>query len=383
VTRKILSIGHSYVVGVNRRLVNEIARISDGKWEVHVVTPSKLNNDFRYFEYHPDSTDMCTISAIPVYCDRPLHIMSYDWKLADILRNNWDIVHCWEEPYVVSGAQIAYLTPKTAKLVYYSCQNIVKQYPLPFSWLENYSLGKADALVGIGKTVIEAWQTKLAKKQFDKPLVSIPLGVDLSLFEHNPDARSKIDPILNWSNSSALTIGYLGRLSTDKGLPLLLKVLDKLTDTNVNWRCLIVGKGPMENELNEWAKTYPDRVRILTNVTHESVPNYLNSMDMLVAPSQTRPNWREQQGRMLIEAMACNVPIIASDSGEIPNVVGDAGIIVGEDDLEGWVTAIQQTIDSPSQRKQLIELGSERAKTQFSWSVVARQKIDLFESLYN
>lgn len=380
-TRKILSIGHSYVVGVNRRLVNEIARISDGKWEVHVISPSKLNNDFRYFEYHPDSADICNISSIPVYFDRPIHMMSYDWRIADILKNNWDIVHCWEEPYIVSGAQIAYLTPKTAKLVYYSCQNIVKQYPLPFKWMEDYSLAKAAAIVGIGKTVVEAWHTKLENKPFKKPIVNIPLGVDLDLFKPNPDARHRIEQICNWSSSSAFTIGYLGRLSSDKGLRLLIEVLNKLTDAGVDWRCLIVGKGPMENELKEWGVMYPDRVRIITTVTHESVPDYLNSMDVLVAPSKTCPNWREQQGRMLIEAMACNVPVIASDSGEIPNVVGDAGIIVGEDDLDGWVTAIQNLIDSPTMRKNLIELGRERVESQFSWSIIAQQKINLFESL--
>lgn len=380
-TRKILSIGHSYIVGVNRRLVNEIARISDGKWEVHTIVPSKLNNDFRHFEYSLESTDICNISALPVYFDNPIHIMCYDWRISKILRESWDIVHCWEEPYILAGAQIAYLAPKTAKLVYYSCQNIVKQYQPPFNWIEDYSLTRANAIVGIGKTVVETWCTKLEKKNLHKPVVGIPLGVDLELFKPNPHAKNIVDRICNWGGSSIPTIGYLGRLTPDKGLPLLLKVLDRLTASVVPWRCLIVGKGPMENELQEWAKLHPDRVRILTDVTHESVPDYINAMDMLVAPSQTLPNWREQQGRMLIEAMACDVPVIASDSGEIPNVVGDAGIIVGESDLDGWVKAIQTLIDSPSLRKQLIQAGRERVESHFSWTVVARQKIDLFESL--
>lgn len=380
-TRKILSIGHSYIVGVNRRLVNEIARISDGKWEVHTIVPSRLNNDFRHFEYSPEPKDICKISALPVYFDNPIHIMCYDWRISEILQGSWDIVHCWEEPYILAGAQIAYLAPKTAKLIYYSCQNILKQYQLPFNWSEDYSLTRANAIVGVGKTVVETWLTKLENKNLQKPVVCIPLGVDLELFKPNPYAKNIVDRICNWGESSIPTIGYLGRLTPDKGLPLLLKVLDRLTAAVVPWRCLIVGKGPMENELKEWAKLHPDRVRILTNVTHESVPDYINAMDMLVAPSQTLPNWREQQGRMLIEAMACNVPVIASDSGEIPNVVGDAGIIVGESDLDGWVKAIQTLIDSPSLRKQLIQAGKERVESQFSWSVIARQKIDLFESL--
>ncbi len=380
-TRKILSIGHSYVVGVNRRLVNEMARISDGKWEVHVVTPSKLNNDFRHFEYHADPTDICPISSVPVYCDRPIHIMSYDWRIGDILTNNWDIVHCWEEPYIVSGAQIAYLTPKTAKLVYYTPQNIEKKYQMPFSCFEDMALNKMSGLIGVGETATRTWIKKLNKKQISKPVVTIPHGVDLDLFKPNHNARENILIKCNWEDNGIPIIGYLGRLTEEKGMVLMMEVLDRLSNSGMNWRCLVIGKGPMETQIKQWADSYPNRVRILTDVGHESVPNYLNTMDILIAPSQTRPNWCEQLGRMLIEAMACGIPVIASDSGEIPYVVGDAGIIVGENDLDGWVTAIQDLIDSPNTRTKLIELGRERAKSQFSWSVIARQKIDFFESL--
>ena len=63
-------------------------------------------------------------------------------------------------------------------------------------------------------------------------------------------------------------------------------------------------------------------------------------MDLLVAPSQTTPWWKEQFGRMLIEAMACGVPVIGSDSGEIPYVIGDAGMVVSDVDVAGWARAI-------------------------------------------
>jgi glycosyltransferase involved in cell wall biosynthesis len=381
VTRKVLSIGHSYVVGVNRRLVNEIARISDGKWEVHVVTPRKLNNDFRHFEYHPESTDICQASAIPVYCDRPIHVMWYDWKIAEILRNDWDIIHCWEEPYIVCGAQVAYLTPKQAKLIYYTPQNIDKKYSLPFSIFEDMSLQKMSGLIGVGHTATKVWSDKLNRKSLDRPIVTIPHGVDLDLFAPDSSAREKVITRCEWNDNTDPIVGYLGKLTEEKGILLMMDMLDRLSNAGVKWRYLIVGKGPLEERLKQWANSYPDRVRIFTDVGHKDVPNYLNVMDVLIAPSQTRPNWCEQLGRMLIEAMACGVPVIASDSGEIPYVVGDAGIIVREDDLDGWVTAIQDLIDSPSTRKKLIDLGRERVISQFSWSVVARQKINFFDSL--
>ncbi len=379
--RKILSIGHSYSIGVNRRLINEMSRISAGKWEVQAIAPTKVKNDFRQFEFRLEPTDICKISALPVYFDTPIHTMTYDWRIGDILKHNWDIVHCWQEPYLVSGAQVAYLTPKTAKLVYYSPQNIHKQYPPPFGWMERYATDRMDGLIGVGTTATEMWQQKLGKKLQDKPVATIPHGVDTDLFQPSSTGRAKVHNLCDWQNDNSPVIGYLGKLTPEKGLSLIMQIFDRLASLGTSWRALIVGKGPMLGELEQWAKNYPDRVRIFSDVTHDAVPDYLNAMDLLLAPSQTRANWCEQLGRMTIEAMACGVPVIASDSGEIPFVVGDAGIIVAEDDLDAWVSAIQNAIDSPALRAKLIAAGTERVRSKFTWQIVAQQKIDFFESL--
>ncbi|HEY6506968.1 MAG TPA: glycosyltransferase, partial [Vicinamibacterales bacterium] len=108
---------------------------------------------------------------------------------------------------------------------------------------------------------------------------------------------------------------------------------------------------------------------------------WLNAMDMLAAPSKTMPQWREQFGRMLIEAFACGVPVVASNSGEIPYVVGDAGLIVGENDDEGWRNAIETLAVDAARRRRLGTLGRERAMTVFDWSVVARAHLDFFDEL--
>src|SRR5207237_339397 len=82
---------------------------------------------------------------------------------------------------------------------------------------------------------------------------------------------------------------------------------------------------PMEGELRAFAEKHRGRVHIETTARHDEVPGWLNAMTILCAPSQASPRWREQFGRMLIEAMACGVPILASDTGEIPHVIGAAG----------------------------------------------------------
>ena len=120
---------------------------------------------------------------------------------------------------------------------------------------------------------------------------------------------------------------------------------------------------------------------VVTGVLHDQVAAYLNAMDLLCAPSQTTAGWREQFGRMLIEAFACGVPVVASDSGEIPWVVADAGVIVGERDTDAWTRAIAGLVVDPERRRGLAALGLRRASSVFAWSVVARQHLDFFEEL--
>jgi glycosyltransferase involved in cell wall biosynthesis len=116
-------------------------------------------------------------------------------------------------------------------------------------------------------------------------------------------------------------------------------------------------------------------------VAHDEVPLWLNAMTLLCAPSQTTAGWREQFGRMLIEAMACGVPVIASDSGEMPSVVGDDGIVVGERDLAGWTAAIDRLLGSDALRRESSARGIDRAQDHFAWPAVARAHLAFFDTL--
>jgi L-malate glycosyltransferase len=73
-----------------------------------------------------------------------------------------------------------------------------------------------------------------------------------------------------------------------------------------------------------------DNIRVVNSIPSSQVPDYLNCMDCLVLPSCTIKKWKEQFGRILIETMACKVPVIGFDSGEIPNAIGDCGLIFKE-----------------------------------------------------
>ncbi len=158
----------------------------------------------------------------------------------------------------------------------------------------------------------------------------------------------------------------------------MMRALDLLRG-KTPFRAMFVGGGPMEGEIRAWAKGHGDTVRVVTGVPHDQVPAHLNAMDLLAAPSQSTPRWAEQLGRMLIEAFACEVPVVASDSGEIPHVVQNAGLIVAEADIPAWAEAIGRLLESPKLREELGRKGLERAREVYAWPVVARRHLEFFE----
>lgn len=142
-----------------------------------------------------------------------------------------------------------------------------------------------------------------------------------------------------------------------------------------------MGAGPMEGELRNWAaaRGWSDRVQIRL-VPHRDVPAYLGAADVLLAPSQTGPRWREQFGRMVIEAFACGVPVLGSDSGEIPYVVGDAGKVLPESDAGIWANAIVEVLGSADLRADMARRGFERVQA-YSVASVARQYSEYYRQL--
>jgi glycosyltransferase involved in cell wall biosynthesis len=374
--KKLLTIGHSYVVAQNRKLANEIAKAGKDNWEVTVVAPSYMHGDLRSLAIEPDSDAEYKLIPLNVYFSKYIHVMVYEQRLREILQQEWDLIHCWQEPYILAGGQIAWWKNSHTPLVYRTAQSYDKKYIPPFNLIENYAMSKASGWICSGQLVKEALSHR---QNYHKPMRLIPLGVDISYFYPDRHSREQTRQLLGWDEKVPL-VGFLGRLVPEKGLDLLMNALNQLSTP---WRALFVGTGSMEAKLKKWAEKFPDQVRICTKVRHNEVPRYLNAMDILCAPSQTMPNWKEQFGRMIIEAFACAIPVIGSDSGEIPNVLDEAGMVVGEKDEEAWVKAIAKLLESPALRQELSLKGLEKAKSQYSWTIIAKQHLDFFEELLN
>jgi glycosyltransferase involved in cell wall biosynthesis len=372
--KRLLTIGHSYVVALNRRLPDEIARQASGRWNVTVAAPAQYQADLRRITLEAVPGDVADLRPIPAHLTRFPHVMFYG-GLRRLLAEPWDLIHCWEEPYVAACAEIAALARPGVPLVFATFQNLAKRYPPPFSWFERRVLQRAGGWIAFGRTVHD---TQLARRGYpDIPSRLIPPGVDTRNFRPDAGQRARIRSDRGWKDDVPV-VGYLGRFVPEKGLSVLTAALRKVSGP---WRALFVGGGPDQSMLRALSVSYPGRVSIATDITHDQVPHYLNAMDVLCAPSQTTPGWREQFGRMLIEAMACGVPVVASRSGEIPHVIADAGILLPEDDVAAWSATLGRVLADPDERRDLADRGLRRARTEFAWSVVARRHVEFFDQL--
>jgi glycosyltransferase involved in cell wall biosynthesis len=256
--------------------------------------------------------------------------------------------------------------------MFVSLQNIYKVYPFPFSWIERYNLENADYAVAASEEISDI----LDRKGFGKNRLSVvPYGVDHLIYRRTemPELKSKL-------RLDNYTIGYTGRLVNEKGVMDLLRAVSKLK-RKVN--LLLVGDGELKHKITIEGRRLgiSGQIRIVDTIPSSQVPEYLNCMDCLVLPSRTTRKWKEQFGRVLIEAMACEVPVIGSDSGEIPNVIGDSGLVFKEGDVGDLSSKLQVLINNKDVRVELARKGRQRVLNNFTQEKVAKETYKIYQKM--
>lgn len=284
-----------------------------------------------------------------------------------------DIIDLWEEPFLAVTAQTLFWRKRVvpqAKVTFMTAQNIFKNYPLPFRWFEQMAFQQADYALPVCH---EAEQV-IRQKGYTGPSQVIPLGIELALYQSGEKDLS-LSQQLNLDPGRAV-VGYVGKFSPEKGIFTLLQAMRQLEDKTV--QILMIGAGPAHDQILRTAHEYglTNRLRLISGVPHGDVPRYYRLMDLLVVPSETTPSWKEQLGRVILEAMAGGVPVIGSDSGEIPHTIGDAGLIFPEKDTAVLVEHMQRCLADGDFRRAMIERGRQRVAEHFSWeSVAARLRL--------
>lgn len=315
--------------------------------------------------------DLFPVTRSRARLSKHIQLFAYDPRpiIASLRRHQPDLIDLNHEPYSVACAEVLtlcrWLAPRAA-IVVQACQNIFHRYPPPFNWLERRALKRADVLAVCSETVREV----LDAKGFNGQSVIIPFGVNTEVFR----SRRPLDQ----DSRGPLTIGYVGRMLPGKGLNILADALGKLEPGS--WKLLVVGDGPERKNFEQAlaARGLLGRAEFLGAISYEKVPEIYQRVDLLVMPTQTTKRIREQFGRVLVEAMASAVPVIGSTCGAIPEVIGDAGMVVPEGDADALAGALGKVLSDSVLRERLVRAGLDRVNQHFSWERVADKTHDLF-----
>jgi glycosyltransferase involved in cell wall biosynthesis len=251
--------------------------------------------------------------------------------------------------------------------LFFTWQNICRRYPPPFSLGERWVLSNVQHAIAGTHSAAEVWRAK----GYAAPISVIPqFGTDANLF------KSAERP------SRPFTIGYFGRLVEEKGIPLLLEAVSRLSG---DWRLYILGSGPQRDALEVRAEQLGIREKVTFKswVASTDMPDEYRRLDALVLPSLTRPNWKEQFGRVLVEAMSSGVPVIGSDSGAIPDVIGDGGLIFPEGSVEKLTEVLNRLENDQTLYQKLQNAGRERVLGHFTHEKVAADTVEVYRTIMN
>jgi glycosyltransferase involved in cell wall biosynthesis len=286
-----------------------------------------------------------------------------------------DVIQMWGGAPARSAEQVVWLKLRAcprAKAVFYGFDQLPYRFApwtqLKWKFLWSRMAGGIEA----NSEGVEA----LRQAGFRKPMERIFWGISTEEF-HAVD-RSGLRERLGFGKEKL--VGYVGRFVPEKGLSGLLAALRQMPG---NVHGVLIGAGPMQKELEREAEA-PElrgRVRFLPTMPPEKLAEYMNCFDALALASRTTPHWKEQYGRVIGEAMACGVVVVGSDSGAIPEVIGEAGLVVREGDAAALACGLESAIFDEALRARLISAGKKRAEEELSIQAMSGKLMEFYGRL--
>jgi glycosyltransferase involved in cell wall biosynthesis len=319
------------------------------------------------------------LAVLPIWLNGRHHVHFYPAIERLVAQVRPDVFHIDEESfnfatYHALRAGVRY----GARCCFYNWATVDRRYPPPFGWFEQYAFRHAAHAIAGVQDAAEI----IRRHGYRGPISVLPqFGVDPDLFAPRDGSReigdggSNATPNPHPPSPIPFVIGYLGRLVPQKGLLDLVEALPLLP---AGTRVRLIGDGVQKQQLHARAAGLGAGDRLELVAWTNDVPAELRRLDALVLPSHTTRTWKEQFGRVLIEAMSCGVPVVGSSSGEIPNVIGDAGLVYRERDVGALAATLGRLATQPGLRADLARRGRARVLERYTQSALARQYYEVY-----
>ncbi len=346
--RRLLVVSHPAVVGVNQEVYGELARRG---WRVTIVVPDRWRHEYSSDELVPQLAPGVLAELRPTrvaFRGRPQRYVHLARPAAICREVDPAVAFVEAEPFALVAAQWRGAFKRAGIPFGVQCaENIDRELPSPVRFARSRVLRDA-AFVATRSESAGA----LARRW--------GAGGEVALAPH---------AVPNWSHvptggERPFTVGYAGRLVESKGLMDLLAAM-RLLDAPVE--LLLIGDGELRSQL-EGEPIPGSTVRVLDDLSHERMAEGYARFDVLALPSHTTPTWKEQFGRVIVEALWCGVPVVGSDSGEIPWLIEltKGGLVFAEGDPADLAAQLQKLREQPALRRELASTGRAAVERLFS-----------------
>ena len=282
-----------------------------------------------------------------------------------------DLIHVhWLIPNGLGAlfAKKVYKTPYICT-IYGEEVYLSKRYKLEFS-LRNFVNNSSKSIAISEATLNSCIDIGLKKEELE----IIPFGVDTDFYR----------PLKISKNENIFQILAVGYLIERKGFEYLIKATKEILKEHDNVHLTIVGSGPLEEKLKNVIKELKleTNAKIMKNVSDEELLQLYNSSDLFVLPSIVDSQGNtEGLGVVLLEAMACGLPVVGSNIGGIPDIIqdGETGLLVPEKNITELSNTILNLVENEELRKKLAINGYNRVREKFSWEKIAESYINVYE----
>lgn len=363
---RVVMLSKACIVGAYQKKLEELARLPGV--ELTVLVPPSWRDARGEQVLERAFTGGYDLRVTPIRFNGRFHLHYYPRLRAELKDLHPDVFHIDEEPYNYAARHAMGLAQRyDIPACFFTWQNLQRAYPRPFRWWEQFNYRHAAYAIAGNHAAAQV----LRAKGYSGPARVIPqFGIDPDLFSPAPTS----------SPDRPFTIGYAGGLITAKGVDTLLRACAGLPG---KWRLQLAGSGAQEAALRELAEqlAIAEHITWRGKIGSTAMPDFYRGLDAFVLPSRSQPTWIEQFGRVLVEAMACGVPVIGSSSGEIPYVIDEAGLIFPEDNVDALASTLQRLMAQPDLRASLRERGRAHVLEYYTQARIARETFEVYQAM--